>query len=78
MLGILKAEYMRHKASETSTVHNVNKLNEKKRVSNHFIFPTKPAALIGKTTSRPRSKTPRLYTLAIEGGGIGGIDEGRK
>lgn len=78
MLGILKAEYMRHKASETSMAYNVNKLNEKKRVSNHFIFPTKPAALIRKTTSRPRSKTLRLCALATEGGGTGGIDEGRK
>lgn len=61
------------KARKTSMVHNINKLNEKKRVSNHFIFPAKPAALIGKTTSRPHSQTPRLCAAATEIGGMRGI-----
>lgn len=66
--GSSKREYRRYKASKTSMVHNINKFNEKKRVSNHFIFPAKPASLIRKTTSRPRSETPRLCALAKEWG----------
>lgn len=59
-------------------VRSVNKLNEKKRVSNHFIFLAKPAALIGKTTARPCHQTPILGALAPEGGGTGGTDGGRE